>query len=181
MEHSHLVPLSSICDVFKTKFDKDYATDAACKETFPHQESISALFRKLNDSTKKQFGEKGVCEDLVICGVKNHERISDLSKFKLTILGYELNFDETFSSGIVIFINLLFGLMVAHLIKKGFEIFTDWPIESFEAESEGDESMADEILDVDIEIDMKPEEVISSRKECNEDKQKPTEAKSMST
>lgn len=40
-------------------------------------------------------------------------------------------------NAIVIFINLLLGLMAAHLIKKGFEIFTDWPIESFEAESEG--------------------------------------------
>ena len=35
------------------------------------------------------------------------------------------------------FINLLFGVMAAHLIKKGFEIFTDWPIGSLEAESEG--------------------------------------------
>ena len=39
---------------------------------------------------------------------------------------------------VVILINLLLGVMAAHLIKKGFEIFfTDCPIESFEAESEG--------------------------------------------
>ena len=35
------------------------------------------------------------------------------------------------------FVNLLLGVMTAHLIKIGFQIFTDWPIESFEAESEG--------------------------------------------
>ena len=61
--------------------------------------------------------------------------VKSLSKF--TILGYEINLDESMDNAIVIFINLLLGLMAAHLIKKGFEIFTDWPIESFEAESEG--------------------------------------------
>jgi len=30
-EHSHIVPLSSICDMFQTNFDKDFATEEACK------------------------------------------------------------------------------------------------------------------------------------------------------
>merc|ERR1719495_1591993 len=170
MDHSHLIDLSSVCDVFQTRFDKEFSNDAACKENFPHEESLTALFKKLNDSTKKQFGTKGVCQDLVICNVKNPEIVSD-HWLKLTLFGLEFTFDGEFQSGLVFFINLLFGIMVAHLIKKGFEIFTDCPIESFEAESEDEE---DEILDANIQIDTSPEGLI-----CN-GKQEPTEAESIS-
>ena len=31
---------------------------------------------------KKQFGAGGICEDLVVCGVKNPASISNASKFK---------------------------------------------------------------------------------------------------